>query len=83
MDYNKPAASHGSERMLSQIDYLAVDCTKQTMATVETTQYADHMGHGAVIYEHTVAKSDLETTHYSLSSGAGDLAQKICSQPLV
>jgi len=82
MDYNKPATSSGSERMLSQVIYFEVDCTKQTMATLETAQYADHMGHGTLIYDHTVSKSDLKLTHYSPKAEAARLAQRICTQPL-
>jgi len=81
LDYNISAHSHSGERMLSQIDYWAIDCTKQMMTNIETTQYSGRMGHGRVVYDHTFTGSELKTALYSKNSGAGDLAQKICSQP--
>ena len=80
LDYNISAHSHSGERMFSQIDYWAIDCTKQMMTHIETTQYAGHMGHGRVVYGHTFIGSELKTTHYSKNNGAGDLAQKLCTR---
>ena len=80
LDYNLSAHAHSDERMFSQIDYWAIDCTKQMMANIETTRYAGRMGHGRVVYDHTFTGSELKTTHYFKHTGAGGLAQKLCSR---
>lgn len=94
LNFNLSTRAGNAERMLSQIDYWGIDCTKHTITDIETTQYARHTGHGRVVYDHTFTASELKTTHYSffitgselktahysVFTGASDLAQKLCKR---
>jgi hypothetical protein len=78
LDNTKPALSHAGTTMLSEINYIELDCKKRTMATLEMTDFAENFGGGEIVYHRVFARSDLVVRSYTPNSAAGTLDLKMC-----
>jgi hypothetical protein len=81
MDYDRPTNGEASGFMLSRIDQIRIDCATSTSEERRLTEFADHMGHGAQVFDRIYSDRELQTKPILENSPLRQLKQRACATP--